>query len=182
MKHRSLVLVAVVVGLLLAVAVGAWAYDATQKSEIARGISAGGVNIGGMSASKAKQVLREKLAAPLEQPLTVMYRHRHFRISAEKAHLQTDVDAMVQQAIDKSRGGSFISRTFRDATGGSVDKNVAPIVSYDHKAIARLVRRVQRGVDRAPTDATVTYAGDGLKTVPAKLGLEVRTPELERAI
>src|SRR5919197_267928 len=182
MKHRSLVLAAVVVGVLLAAAVGAWAYDATQKSEIARGISAGGVNIGGMSASKAKQVLREKLAAPLEQLLTVWPRHRHFRISAEKAHLQTDVDAMVQQAIDKSRDGSFISRTFRDATGGSVDKNVAPIVSYDHKAIARLVRRVERGVNRAPTDATVTYAGDGLKTVPAKLGLEVRTPELERAI
>src|SRR5919204_6111494 len=124
MKHRSLVLVAVVVGLLLAVAVGAWAYDATQKNEIAKGVSAGGVSIGGMSASKARAVLREKLAAPLEQPLTVMYRHQHFRISAQKAHLQTDVDAMVKEAIAKSRGGNPFGRALRSVTGGSVNKDV----------------------------------------------------------
>jgi lipoprotein-anchoring transpeptidase ErfK/SrfK len=182
MRKRWFVPPAVVVGVLLAVAVSAWAYDLTQKHEIAKGVTAGGVNIGGMSATKAKQVLREKLATPLEQPLTVMYRHRHFRISAEKAHLATDVDAMVNQALNKSRGGNPFGRAFRSVTGGSVDKDVAPIVSYDHGAIARLLRRVQRGVNRAPTNATVSYSGDGLKTVPAKLGLTVRVPELERAI
>src|SRR3954453_1822826 len=182
MRKRSIVLVAAVVGVLLAVAVGAWAYDMTQKDQIAKGISAGGVDIGGMSKAKAKQLLHQKLAAPLEQPLTVMYRHRHFRISAETARLQTDVDAMVNQAIDKSRGGNPFGRTFRDATGGSVSENVAPIGSYDHNAISRLVRRVERGVNRTPEDATVTYKADGLETVPAKLGLTVRAPELERAI
>src|SRR3954454_8651471 len=160
MKKRSFVLVAVVVGVLLAVAVSAVAYDMTQKNQIAKGISAGGVDIGGRSASKPRQVLQEKLATPLEQPLTVMYRHRHFRISAETAHLQTDVDAMVDQAIDKSRGGNPFGRTFRDATGGSVSENVAPIVSYDHNAISRLVRRVERGVNRTPQDVPVTYKAD----------------------
>ena len=82
MKKRSIVLVAVVVGVLLAVAVTAVAYDMTQKHQIAKGVTAGGVDIGGMSATRAKQVLHERLATPLEQPLTVMYRHRHFRISA----------------------------------------------------------------------------------------------------
>src|SRR3954462_12125195 len=101
MKKRSFVLVAVVVGVLLAVAVSAVAYDMTQKSQIAKGISAGGVAIGGMSESQAKRGLHERLGPPLEQPLTVMYRHRHFRISAETARLQTDVDAMVKDALDK---------------------------------------------------------------------------------
>jgi lipoprotein-anchoring transpeptidase ErfK/SrfK len=111
-----------------------------------------------------------------------MYRNRHFRISAQSARLQTDVDAMVREAIDKSRGSNPFTRAFRDATGGSVDKNVPPIVSYDHSAITRLVRRVQRGVNRAPQDATVTYKPEGLVTVPAQLGLKVRTTDLERAI
>jgi lipoprotein-anchoring transpeptidase ErfK/SrfK len=182
MTKRWLVPLAVVVGVLLAVAVSAWAYDLTQKNEVAKGITAGGVNIGGMSASKAREVLREKLAAPLEQPLTVMYRHQHFRISAQKAHLQTDVDAMVKEALAKSRGGNPFGRAFRSVTGGSVDKDVAPIVTYDHSAIDRLVRRVQRGANRAPSNATVSYMGGSLKTVPAKLGLTVRVPELQRAI
>ena len=98
MKKRSIVLVAVVVGVLLAVAVSAVAYDMTQKHQIAKGVSAGGVDIGGMSATRAKQVLHERLATPLEQPLTVMYRHRHFRISSQTAGLHTDVDAMVKHA------------------------------------------------------------------------------------
>ena len=55
MKKRSIVLVAVGVGLvLLAVAVSAFAYDATQKHEIAKGVTAGGVVIGGMSESEAR--------------------------------------------------------------------------------------------------------------------------------
>jgi lipoprotein-anchoring transpeptidase ErfK/SrfK len=182
MKKRSFVLVAVALGVLLAVAVSAVAYDMTQKDQIAKGISAGGVDIGGMSTSKAKQLLHEKLATPLEQPLTVMYRHRHFRISAQTAGLHTDVDAMIKAARDESRGGDPFSRAFREVTGGSVDKDVAPIVTYDHAAIARLLRRVERGVNRTPTDATVTYAADGLKVVPATLGLTLRADDLERAV
>jgi lipoprotein-anchoring transpeptidase ErfK/SrfK len=182
MKKRSIVLVAVAFGVLLAVAVSAVAYDMTQKHQIAKGISAGGVDIGGLSAGRAKQVLHERLATPLEQPLTVMYRHRHFRISAQTAGLHTDVDAMVSQALHNSRGGNPFGRALREVTGGSVSNNVAPIVTYNHEAIARLVRRVQRKVDRTPTDATVTYAPDGLKTVQAKLGLTVRSDDLERSI
>jgi lipoprotein-anchoring transpeptidase ErfK/SrfK len=182
MKKRSIVLVAVAVGLLLALAVSAFAYDATQKHEIAKGVTAGGVAIGGMSENQARQILRDKIGTPLSQPLTVVYGHHHFRISAAKAHLTTNVDAMVQQAIDKSRASNFFSRAVRGVTGGSVDKDVAPIVNYDHAAIARLVRRVQRGVDRPPQNASVSYGPEGLKRVTAKLGLAVRVDRLTTAV
>jgi lipoprotein-anchoring transpeptidase ErfK/SrfK len=182
MKNRSFVLVAVFVGVLLALAVSAFAYDQTQKHEIAKGVSAGGVDIGGMSASQARQVLSERLAKPLSQPLVVRYGHRHFRLSAARAHLTIDVDGMVQAAVDKSRGGFVLTRAVREATGGHVSANVAPMVNYDAAAVARLVRRVQRGVDRPPQDATIQPMPDRLKRVPAKLGLAVRTAELESAI
>jgi lipoprotein-anchoring transpeptidase ErfK/SrfK len=183
MKTRSVALVAIVaVGLLLAVVAGAFAYDATQKHEIAKGITAGGVDIGGMSANKAKQTLSEKLATPLTQPLTVVYRHRHFRISAARAHLAIDVNSMVAQAVDKSRSGNFFGRAFRSATGGKVDNTVAPIVTYDHSAIDRLVARVERGVNRPPQNASVSYTADGLKRVPARLGLAIQADQLTAAV
>ncbi len=182
MKNRSFVFVAVFVGVLLAVAVSAWAYDSTQKHEIAEGVSAGGVDIGGMSASEARQVLQQRLAEPLSQPLVVRYGHRHFRLSAARAHLAIDVNAMVQAALDKSRGGFVITRAFREATGGSVTSDVAPMVTYDTSAVERLVRRVQRRVNRPPQDARVAPMPDGLQRVPAKLGLAVRTGTLDAAI
>src|SRR5512133_243523 len=174
MRNRSFVIVAVVVGLLLAIVGAAWAYDSSKKEQIAKGVTAGGIDIGGMSKDEARQVLHEKLAKPLTEPLIVKYGHRKFTLSAARAHLTTDIDGMVQEAIDKSRGGNIISRSFRGVTGGSVDANVPSRVDFDQSAVRALVRRVKRKVDRQPQDATVQPDASGLNTVPAKLGVSVR--------
>src|SRR3954447_3859031 len=86
MKQRSLVVVAVIVGLLVAGAVAAWAYDSTRKDTIAKGVTAGGIDIGGMSAAQAKKILEAKLSSPLSKPLVVRYGHRKFTLSAARAH------------------------------------------------------------------------------------------------
>ena len=169
MRNRSFVIVAVVVGLLLAIVVASWAYDSSKKDQIAKGVTAGGIDVGGMSKDEARQVLREKLARPLNEPLIVKYGHRKFTLSAARAHLTTDIDGMVHEAIDKSRGGNIITRSFRGITGGSVDANVPSRVEFDQSAVRALVRRVKRKVDRQPRDATVQPDSAGLHTVPAKL-------------
>src|SRR5919201_1740405 len=102
MRQRSFVVVAVVVGVLIAGVAAAWIDDSARK------------------------LLGEKLAAPLEQPLVVRYGHRKFTLSAARAHLTTDVNGMVDEALAKSRSGNVITRAFRGVTGGSVDENVPP--------------------------------------------------------
>jgi lipoprotein-anchoring transpeptidase ErfK/SrfK len=182
MRNRSFLIVAVVVGLLLAVVGAAWAYDSSRKDTIAKGVTAGGIDIGGMSVKEARRVLSEKLAKPLNEPLIVKYGHRKFTLSAARAHLTTDVDGMVQEAIDKSRSGNIISRSFRGITGGSVDENVPSRVSFDKGAVTALVRRVKSKVDRAPTDATVQPDAAGLHTVAAKLGVSIRGRQLKKDV
>src|SRR5262245_16298519 len=125
MKQRPFVVAAVVGGLVVALLVAAFIYDSTRKDTIAKGITAGGVNIGGMSKEEAKKTLEEKLSTPLSQPLIVTYGHRKFTLSAARAHLSTDVDGMVQEALDKSNDAFFVARAIRGITGGSVDENVA---------------------------------------------------------
>jgi lipoprotein-anchoring transpeptidase ErfK/SrfK len=182
MRNRSFVIVAVVVGLLLAIVGAAWAYDSSKKDQIAKGVTAGGIDIGGMSKAEARRVLHEKLAKPLTEPLIVKYGHRKFTLSAARAHLTTDIDGMVQEAIDKSRGGNIISRSFRGITGGSVDANVPSRVQFDEGAVRALVRRVKSKVDRQPQDATVQPNSSGLNTVPAKLGVAIRGRQLTRDV
>jgi hypothetical protein len=182
MKQRSFVIVAVVVGLLLAGAVGAWAYDSSRKDTVAKGVTAGGIDIGGMSASEARKVLQDKLAAPLSEPLIVKYGHRKFTLSAARAHLTADVNGMVDEAIAKSRSGNVVSRTFRGITGGTVDANVPSRVNFDESAVRALVRRIKRKVDRAPLDATVQPQATGLNTVPSKLGIAIRGRQLTRDV
>src|SRR5919197_1348415 len=143
MRQRSFVVVAVVVGVLIAGVVAAWIYDSSRKDVIAKGVSAGGINIGGLHADQARKLLGEKLAAPLEQPLVVRYGHRKFTLSAARAHLTTDVNGMVDEALAKSRSGNIITRAFRGITGGSVDDNVSPRVNYSDAAVRALVKRVK---------------------------------------
>jgi lipoprotein-anchoring transpeptidase ErfK/SrfK len=182
MRQRSFILVALVLGLLIAGVVGAWAYDSSRKTTIAKGVSAGGVDVGGMKTSEAKRALREQIATPLSQPLVVKYGHRRFTLSARRAHLSTDVDGMVQEALDKSRGGNVITRAFRGITGGSVNENVPTRVSYSKAAVSALVTRVKATIDRKAQDATVTYSGGGLAKVPSKLGVAVRGRQLRRDV
>jgi lipoprotein-anchoring transpeptidase ErfK/SrfK len=182
MKLRPLVFVAVGVGVLLALAVAAFAYDSTQKDKIAKGVTAGGVNIGGMSEAEAKRTLEEKLSTPLSQPLIVKYGHRKFTLSAARAHLTTDVDGMVQEAIDASRGGNFFGRAIRGVTGGSVDSNVATRVNFSKLAVKRLVTRVKTTVNRDPQDATVQPSSAGLNAVRGKYGIAILTSQLRRNV
>jgi lipoprotein-anchoring transpeptidase ErfK/SrfK len=182
MRHRYFVVVAVVVGLLVAGAVGAWAYDSSRKDLIAKGVTVGGVDLGDLRADQARRVLREKLVTPLSKPLVVRYRHRRFTLSAARAHLATDVDGMVQEALDKSRGGNVITRAFRGLTGGSLDANVPPRVDYSQSAVRALVRRVKSKVDRPPRDATVQASASGLTRVPSKYGIAIRGRQLAQEV
>ena len=182
MRNRSFVIVAVVVGLLLAIVAAAWAYDSSRKDTIAKGVTAGGIDIGGMSKSEARRVLHEKLAEPLNEPLIVKYGHRKFTLSAARAHLTADIDGMVDEAIDKSRGGNILTRSFRGITGGSVDANVPSRVEFDKSAVRALVRRVKRKVDREPQDATVQPDAAGLHSVPSKLGVSIRGRKLMKDV
>src|SRR5919204_2314855 len=182
MRQRYLVIVAVLVGVLIAGAVAAWAYDSTRKDVIAKGVSAGGIDIGRLSKSQAEKVIQDKLSTPLSQPLVVKYGHRKFTLSAARAHLTIDVDGMVQEALDKSRGGNFFGRAIQGITGSSIDASVATRVNYSHAAVRALVQRVRSKVNRAPPDATVQPSATGLHAVPGKFGISIRWRQLTRDV
>ena len=63
--------IAIVVGavVLMLGAVGAYAYDSTQKDKIADGVTVGGVDVGGMTAEEAEQAVRARLLYPLRHSL-----------------------------------------------------------------------------------------------------------------
>jgi lipoprotein-anchoring transpeptidase ErfK/SrfK len=182
MKQRYLVIAAVIVGVLIVGAVAAWAYDSTRKDVIAKGVTAGGIDIGGLTKSQAERKLEQKLSTPLSQPLVVKYGHRKFTLSAARAHLTTDVAGMVQEAIDKSRGGNFFGRAIRGITGGHVDANVPSRVNFSHAAVHSLVQRVRTKVNRRPQDATVQPSASGLNEVPGKFGVSIRWRQLTKDV
>jgi lipoprotein-anchoring transpeptidase ErfK/SrfK len=173
MRHSSLIAVAVVLVVLLGGAAAVFAYDSGRADRVARGVSVGGVDLGGMSAERARRALERRIARPLRRPVRVRYKGRTFRLSAREARVRADVDGMVREAVAVSREGNLVSRTVRDLSGGGVGAELDSRVSYSRRAVARLVRRVKRSFD---------WSGSGLSVTPARRGIEIRGARLRRQV
>src|SRR5215210_4042784 len=170
MRQRSFIVVAIAVALLILGSVGVYAYDRTRDDVIGKGVSAGGVDLSGMSPAQARSALREQLAAPLRKPVVVRHSGKRYKLSARRARVSVDVEAMVRSALEESREGNLISRTTRAITGGSVNANIPVAITYSRKAVNRFARQVKRRIDQPAVDATVDFSGGSLVKVDSKIG------------
>jgi lipoprotein-anchoring transpeptidase ErfK/SrfK len=137
-----------------------------------------------MSATTARRTLRREIAAPLERPVAVTYHGRRFTLSAADAGVRADVGGMVDDAIRASRDSSIVTRVARDLTGGEENTTVPARVTYSKRAVAGLVRRVERSVNQPARDARVDFPS--LKQVKEHNGVRVEDAALrdrvERAL
>jgi lipoprotein-anchoring transpeptidase ErfK/SrfK len=179
-RQRSFILVAVFVFLLVAGAVGAYAYDSSREDLIAEGVTVAGVDVGGLRADEARRLLEREVSDPLERPIIVRHKGKRFSLSAADAEVRADVDAMVDAALAATRDGNIITRVFRDVTGGEEKARLPAQVSYSDQAVTGLVRRVKKGVDQPAQDATLNFPA--VSPVKEKNGYEMKAGSLRQRI
>jgi lipoprotein-anchoring transpeptidase ErfK/SrfK len=166
---------AILVGLVLLIgaAVGVYAYDQGREDTIADGVRVGGVDVGGMQRQAAAQRLREELLDPLQADVVVRARGQRHTLTADVARIRADVTGMVDEALRRSRDGNVLSRSLRSLTGGEVEADIEPEVSYSRTAVSRLVERVERNVERQPRNARVEFKPDGFERVRSRVGVRL---------
>ena len=176
--------IALVVALmvLMAGAVGAYALDAANRDKIADGVTVGGVDVGGQSTDDAKRMLRAKLVEPLEHPVTVTFEEQKFTLSPDEIDVRADIDGMVDEAQDASQEGGLPSRLVRYATGGEVDREITPRISYSNDAVDDFIAGVGAKVNRDAQDATVDPTPTSLTPVPAQDGIQLRAENLREKV
>ena len=180
MRHRWFILVAVLLLVLVGGSVAAFAYDSSRENLIAEGVTIAGVDVGGMTSSEARTLVRRELQKPLERPIAVRRGEQRFTLSAKDAGVKADVGGMVDDAVEKSRDGSIFSRVARDITGGQEDAQVSAKVSYSTQAVEQLVERVQKKLNRPARDAELDFPS--LEKVKEQKGRRVRSAALEQRI
>jgi lipoprotein-anchoring transpeptidase ErfK/SrfK len=180
--------IAVVIAVLALVfgAVAAYAYDSSQKDEIAEGVTIGGVDVGGLDAAEAKRTVRKQLLAPLRHSLRVGYDGERWTLPGKTLKVRADLDSAVEEALAVSRDGGLPGRFLRYVTGAEVEEAVAADVAYSERAVNRFVRRVAEELNVEPRDATVEASGASLTVVPQENGRKLRdnllTKQLEAAV
>ena len=89
---------------------------------------------------------------------------------------------LVNQAVEASREGSFFSRAWRDVTGGSIDKTVAPSIEYSKPAVQRLIDRVRVTVAKPAKDATVDISTTSVSVKRSETGRTIDAKALKAQI
>lgn len=180
MATKSFIAVAALLFFLVAGSVAVYAYDSSNEDRVANGIRIAGVPVGGLDADEARQKLRTKLQVPLEKPIVVEHGKKRFTLSAEDAAVKADVGGMVDDAVAAGREGNILGRTLRDLTGGEEPARIDLRVSYSKDAVARLVARVRKGVERSAHDAKVNFPS--LTQVKEQDGVKVDVAGLEKSV
>jgi lipoprotein-anchoring transpeptidase ErfK/SrfK len=180
--QKLLIALAALIAMGLLLAVGVWAYDDAQKDQIAPGITVGGVDVGDRDADSARKIIKREVVAPLQQPVVVTYDGKDYTLSPKRLHATADLDGMVQEAIDRSREGTILDRVTRYASGGELDANLEPQVSYDKKAVKDFVNQLAEEINQDPVDATVVPSGSRLEKQAGEAGRAVEKREMTDAI
>jgi len=166
--------------LLVLVGGGAYAYDSSQKDQIADGVTIAGVDVSGLNEEEAAVKVRKKLLAPLQHSRKVSFDGQTWKLSGAKLKIRADVDSAVEEAIEDSREGGLPGRLVRYVSGGEVDEAITPQVAYSAPAVNRFVRRVAEEINREPKNADVEPTGDSLEVVAGEPGRKLRDNLLEK--
>ena len=142
----------------------------------------GGVDVGGMTRSEARDEAHADCCGRSSRPVVVARRHRSTSASRPRARSRVDVDGMVDDAIARSREGNIFARTWREAPRAALNAEVPARVTYSKPCSAASSNRVERTVDRQPVDATGVLGTAGSSRVPvASAASRVDAPLAERA-
>ena len=82
--RKTQILIAAVFVFLIGGAVAAYAYDGSQKDEIAEGVTISGVDVSGMTGEQATRAVTARVLAPQRKPVTVSYEKEEYVLPADE--------------------------------------------------------------------------------------------------
>lgn len=169
-------------GLVAALALSAYAYDRSRREEIAAGVRVQGVPVGGLSTSAARSKLMHDVQASMERLIVVRFGGARWTLTPRQAGLAVDIDATVARALALSREGSIFTRTWRGITGQPIERDIPLRLSYSRAQVRDFVSSVGSAIERPARDASVQPTASGLDELPSSDGLALDNALLARRV
>jgi vancomycin resistance protein YoaR len=174
-RTLAVLLVAVLAGVAAAVGVRWWQYE----EHVLPGVSVAGVDVGGLSAAQAQDVLERELGARLDRRVAVRVRERVVRIRPSTA-LRLDAAATAAAALEEGRS-SFWSEARALGVVAVPTRSLEPVIRIDGYGAAGTTKKLNK---RLPTPRPAGVRMDGVEAVvlASKPGVRVARPPLLRQL
>lgn len=167
--RRTLVLIVVTACLVAGGPTAAYSYDRQQADTLLDGTTIGGIDVGGVTASRALIELRREIEDPLRKPLTVSAEGFEAVVAPWDLGMRVGVSAAVDDVLRRQRDGSVLRRLWRSVVGSpEQDYELAP--SLDRRPLDAFVADAAARIDLEPLDATLSSAGGWIRTTPSRTG------------
>src|SRR3954454_13658311 len=140
---------------------------------IAQGVTAGGVDLGGMTVDQAAVTLQSVLSDHLQRDLVYTAGGTAYRLSMVQAKLRFDAMRTAKRAADVPPPAPADPGTPGGGTAPGVDVPLA--IGYSHVAVKAWVAAVARQAYRAPRDASVHITLRHIRLRRAKVGRALNT-------
>jgi vancomycin resistance protein YoaR len=142
---------------------------AGSPTTIADGVHVDGVDVGGLSASQARDLLQGKADALSARPVVFTAGARRFAIRPGELGVESDWAAAVDDAQRQGSGFAPL-RGFKRIGVDVFGADVAPATSVLTGALQYELDRIAAAVDRAPRDASLSLRGTHVALVAAQTG------------
>ena len=165
------------IGLTLVVLVGLFVVAQWALADkVARGTTAAGVEIGGLSADEATTELEAGLAARLSSPIVVEAGGSTAQIDPADAGLAVDAAATVDGLVGFDLAPAHLWHTL---VGGDT---VAPVVTVDDAALDAEIAAAAQALSVEPVDGTVVFADGQVTATDAVPGSDVDVAAARQAV
>jgi lipoprotein-anchoring transpeptidase ErfK/SrfK len=135
--------------------------DSDRSAVVAKGVTAAGVTLGGLTRAEAE----ERLSASLDRPLALAFRGETWRFAPQTLGASADVDDAVRAALAAPEGAA-----------------VRVAIEVDQQRLRRFANRFARGFDRKATSARIVLRGLRPHATRPTVGRQVFTSSLRTAV
>jgi vancomycin resistance protein YoaR len=157
-RRLAVVVVAALVLLGLGLYVAAYA---SAGSEVKKGTTVLGIDIGGLSRDEAEAKLAAELPAVISSKVTVTAADKTFTLDTVKSGLAVDAAATVAQAGERSLNPGVILPVLFGAK-----ENLEPVLTVDEAALTAAVEGIAQKVNQKAREGRVKFEGG--RAVPSK--------------
>lgn len=137
------------------------------------GVSAYGINLGGMSRAQAVAALSGKFTYGSDAIFTFRYGAQYWQKNAAELGVSFDPAQTIDAAFKVGRDQGLLENLRQQSQAWTNGTALQPTITYDQSKASALLAQIATEINRPMQDATILVQGSQVVTTPSQIGREV---------
>ena len=152
---------------------GVLGYQLWHLGSIYPGVTAGGVEVGGLRPVEAATILQEKLDYPQTGNILLFDDQQSWQFTPSELGLFLDPGATASRAFEVGRQGGIFQRLESLFNTPYYGKAVSPVFIYDQRLAVEKLKTLAKSIDRPMVEASLKIEGTTVSTTAGQVGRHV---------